>query len=86
VTNTSTTRNNPWIACCRPNHRADVRLFCFPYSGASASIFYTWPNMLPATIEVYPVQLPGRETRLAEPPFTDLTTAVHGQAVRVLRA
>lgn len=44
-----------------------MRLFCFPYSGAAASVFYPWADVLPATIEVCPVQLPGHGTRLAEP-------------------
>lgn len=46
-----------------------IRLFCFPYAGGGASIFYRWQNNLPAAIQPCPVQLPGRENRIAEPPF-----------------
>ncbi len=59
--------NNTWLSIPRPNPAARVRLFCFPYSGAAASVFYPWADILPATIEVCPVQLPGHGTRLAEP-------------------
>ncbi len=61
------TSNNTWLSMPRPNPAAKVRLFCFPYSGAAASVFYPWADVLPATIEVCPVQLPGHGTRLAEP-------------------
>jgi medium-chain acyl-[acyl-carrier-protein] hydrolase len=70
------TQSNAWVSSPRPNPQANLRLFCFPYSGAGASIFYPWQNVLPPAIEVCPVQLPGRETRLAEPPFTRLPPLV----------
>ncbi len=53
----------------RPNAR--IRLFCFPYGAAGASVYRAWSE-LDEQIEVCPVQLPGRETRLDEAPFTDL--------------
>lgn len=61
-----------WIRPPKPNPAARLRLFCFPYAGAGASIFRTWPQMLPAEIEVCPVQLPGREGRIREPAYTQL--------------
>jgi medium-chain acyl-[acyl-carrier-protein] hydrolase len=53
-----------------------LRLFCFPHSGAAASVFYPWLRHLPASIELYPVQYPGRGTRLAEPAFSRLQPLV----------
>jgi acyl transferase domain-containing protein/surfactin synthase thioesterase subunit len=53
----------------RPNAR--VRLFCFPYGASGASVYRAWSE-LDEQIEVCPVQLPGREKRLDEAPFTDL--------------
>ncbi len=44
-------------------------MFCFPYAGGGASIYRGWASSLPADVEVCPVQLPGRESRLREPPF-----------------
>jgi surfactin synthase thioesterase subunit len=47
--------------------QACLRLFCFPYAGGGANIFRGWVKDLPETIELCPVQLPGRETRAMEP-------------------
>lgn len=47
-----------------------MRLFCFPYAGGNAiSIFRGWSEELPGSIEVFPVQLPGRGSRVKEPPI-----------------
>jgi medium-chain acyl-[acyl-carrier-protein] hydrolase len=57
-----------------------LRLFCFPFAGTGASIFRTWPDGLPANVEVCPVQFPGRGTRLKEAPFTRLSSLVEALA------
>ena len=54
----------------KPQSEAKFRLFCFPYAGAGASIFRSWAEALPSEIEVCALQLPGREDRLGEAPFT----------------
>jgi medium-chain acyl-[acyl-carrier-protein] hydrolase len=51
------------------------RLFCFPYAGGGASLFANWTSLAPAA-EVAPVQLPGRENRLREPPFQSLDAMI----------
>jgi phosphopantetheine--protein transferase-like protein len=66
----------PWLAVPRPNPLAGLRLFGFPYAGGGASLFRHWPERLPASVEVCPVQLPGREARLSEPGFDRLTPLV----------
>lgn len=58
---------NGWVLLPRPNQEASVRLFCFPYAGAGASVFVTWARTLPPQAELCLVQLPGRENRLREP-------------------
>ncbi len=63
---------NSWVIRPRPNPRGRLRLFCFPYAGGAASVFYTWSDGLPGDVEVCPIQLPGRESRLRELPFTAL--------------
>jgi medium-chain acyl-[acyl-carrier-protein] hydrolase len=65
-----------WTGYSRPNPRASLRLFCFPYSGGGVSAFRSWENSLPPDLEVVPIQLPGRENRLREQPFTDLTPLI----------
>lgn len=49
-----------------------IRLFCFPYAGAGASVFRDWGAGLPEGVEALAVQLPGREDRFLEPPVDDL--------------
>lgn len=50
-----------------PDPGASALLFCLPYAGCGASMFHRWPRRIGGT-EVCPVQLPGRENRLREPP------------------
>jgi acyl transferase domain-containing protein/acyl-CoA synthetase (AMP-forming)/AMP-acid ligase II/surfactin synthase thioesterase subunit/acyl carrier protein len=49
-----------------------VRLFCFPYAGAGASIYRDWAQALSPVVEVLPVQFPGREEREGEPHLREL--------------
>lgn len=71
-----TASDEVWFAYRTPRPDARVRLFCLPHAGGSASIFRTWSAELGASIEVLPVQLPGREARMGEPPFTRLPPLV----------
>lgn len=73
---TAATAFDSWIALRNPNPQARLRLFCFPYAGTGAAIFRAWPEGLPADIEVCPIQLPGRATRLTETPFNRLSPLV----------
>lgn len=69
IMNRPTTITNGWLPHYKPHPEAKLRLFCFAHSGAGASTFFPWMSQLPSTFEICPVQLPGREMRLAEPPF-----------------
>ena len=71
-----TDNTNSWIVRPKPIAQARLRLFCFPYAGGGTSIFRAWPEHLPANIEVCSIQLPGRESRLREPPYTSLEPLV----------
>jgi medium-chain acyl-[acyl-carrier-protein] hydrolase len=53
-----------------------MRLLCLPYAGSGAAPFRPWARLLPAEIELSIVQLPGRETRLREAPFTDMPSLI----------
>jgi medium-chain acyl-[acyl-carrier-protein] hydrolase len=75
---------SPWLLNTKPNPNAALRLFCFPYAGGSAQIFRSWSQQLPRSVEACPVQLPGRGSRLREPPFTDLNTMVQALAGALL--
>jgi len=63
-----------WFHCRKPNPRARLRLLCFPYAGGGVSVFRAWPDLLPSEIEVWAIQLPGRDGRLREPIPDDLQT------------
>ena len=64
--------SNNWLSRPKPNPDAPLRLFCLPYAGGGVSIFRRWVTYLPDTVELCSVQLPGRETRISDEPFTDL--------------
>jgi surfactin synthase thioesterase subunit len=57
-----------------------VRLFCFPFAGAGASVFRSWAAELPPDIELMAVQLPGRETRIGEVAVGDVDALVTAAA------
>jgi len=61
-----------WIAHGRPRAKAAHRLFCFPCAGGGASSYRRWSEFFGEDVEICPVQLPGRETRLEEACITDL--------------
>jgi surfactin synthase thioesterase subunit len=68
--------NNSWLACYRSNPSATFRLFCFSYAGSGAAVFRSWSKDLPQNIEVCPIQYTGRNHRLHEPLFTDISSLV----------
>jgi surfactin synthase thioesterase subunit len=70
-------KNKPSVLAYRvPRSQASSRLFCFPYAGGGASLFRAWQQYLPQSIELCPVQLPGRETRAMEPAFSRIEPLV----------
>lgn len=61
-----------WAPAFRSKPAAESRLFCLPYAGAGVAVYAPWQRLLPASVEVVGVHLPGREERLREPAFRDL--------------
>ena len=55
-----------------------VQLLCLPFAGAGGSFFHPWRELGVEGVTPYPVQLPGRERRIAEPPYTDVHRAADG--------
>lgn len=60
-----------WFSRPPPGPQAEVLLFCLPHAGGGSAAYRRWPKLLPPAIGVQPVQLPGREQRLAEPARVD---------------
>lgn len=75
---------NTCVTCRSPNPEAKLRLFCFPYAGGGALSFRTWSDSLPPTIEVCPLELPGRGFRLKEPPLTQIKPLIEAIAYALL--
>jgi surfactin synthase thioesterase subunit len=69
---------DPWIGVPGRNRAGDApeRLFCFPHAGGGPAFFRSWPVAFAPEIDVLPVQLPGREARLDEPPHRRLDDLV----------
>lgn len=58
-----------WVSFRKSRPQARLLLLCFPYAGGGALAYRPWVTSMPAEIDVLPVQLPGRERRLREPPY-----------------
>ena len=67
-------RLSDWLMIPRPRRGAGVRVVCLPHGGTAA--FWPWAERLPPEIELAIVQLPGRESRLREPPYRQMTDLV----------
>jgi acyl transferase domain-containing protein len=68
--------SNIWYAHRIINKNARVRLFCVPYGGGGASMYRNWQEKLPDYIEVCPMQMPGKESRIKEVPIDNIDDAV----------
>lgn len=65
-----------WLTCPQKRPAAALRLICFPHAGGGAASFHPFASLLPDQIEMLAVQLPGRETRLAEAPHRRMTPLI----------
>ena len=74
------TKKDKWIKYSR-NRDGHLTLFCFPYAGAGSQAFHGWDDELSNNINVATVQLPGREDRFSEPPYTMLTPLIENLGV-----
>jgi medium-chain acyl-[acyl-carrier-protein] hydrolase len=70
---------DPWIGH-RLTADVDVRLFCLPCAGGGAAAFRAWRADLPASIDLCPIRLPGREGRLHEHPYTAMEPLIAAMA------
>src|SRR5690349_1621425 len=77
------THDIPLLAGHKPNPRARLRLFCFPYSGGAAWAYRDWQS-LPPDIDVCGIELPGRGKRLREAPLNKMSLAVELVAKEII--
>jgi medium-chain acyl-[acyl-carrier-protein] hydrolase len=71
-----TKTTDAWFQISPPREQVDLKIFCFPYAGGTTLVFRKWADLLPPTVQVIPVELPGRGARLQEPPFVNLPALV----------
>jgi medium-chain acyl-[acyl-carrier-protein] hydrolase len=81
---TTTSTYDLWIKHSKPNPQTRLRLFCFPYAGGWSQIFRPWADSIPESIQVCPIELPGRGPRLREAPFTQLFPLIKAIAQALL--
>lgn len=79
----STTTSAKWLRRLRPSAEPELRLVCLPYAGGSAGAFLSWVPRLPAWIELYAVQYPGRLDRIEDPCIDDIRLLADEIAVAV---
>lgn len=59
-------------------------LACLPFAGSGAGFFREWEKLGVSEVTVLPVQLPGREERFVDDPFTDVADAVAELTPKIL--
>lgn len=77
---------NAWLDCPGDKADADLTLICFGPAGSGASQFRAWNRLAPAWLRIVGVQLPGREQRYREAPYTDAMALAHELAAAVTEA
>ena len=65
-----------WIVGGADREDAAVRLFCFAHAGGGSALFRGWDKLLSPEVDVCPVVLPGRESRIREMPFNRMEQLV----------
>lgn len=53
-----------------------IKLFCLPYAGGSATIYYKYNRFLDGDIKLRPIELAGRGRRIKQPLYDNLEIAV----------
>jgi medium-chain acyl-[acyl-carrier-protein] hydrolase len=81
---TPTQTSNTGITWRKPNPSASWRLFCLPYAGGNSYIFRSWLDLLPKTIEICPIELPGRGIQIKSTPFKQIEPLVKAIASEIL--
>lgn len=69
-----------WFLGGAPPRHADTVLYCLPNAGGGGTHYLSWRRLLPETLWTQPVQLPGRESRLAEDPRFDVADVAQAVA------
>lgn len=73
-----------WLPRVRSKVESKLKLFCFPYAGGATYSYSSWDSLLPQEIEVCPVELPGRASRMREPAAKSIRRLVQSMGPALL--
>jgi medium-chain acyl-[acyl-carrier-protein] hydrolase len=73
-----------WLLVPKPNPKARLRLFCFPFAGGNAQIYRSFGTRLASDIEVCAVEIPGRGRRMCEEAYVQLSPLVADTSAALL--
>ncbi|MCB9666089.1 MAG: thioesterase [Alphaproteobacteria bacterium] len=73
-----------WLLPDALDRPARLRLLAVPFAGGGTGIYQRWPEAMPAGVSVLPVQLPGRERRMAERAYTAMGPLVRDLSAELL--
>ncbi|MEK3791128.1 alpha/beta fold hydrolase [Paenibacillus sp. FSL R7-0204] len=65
---------SPLFVAPKLNPQATCRIFCLPYAGGMAEIYYPWLNVLPEEFELVAVQYPGHVPGTGDELYTCLNS------------
>ena len=65
-----------WFIRPQPKLAPSTRLICLPYAGGSAATYVPWSRLLPPEVELIALQPPGRGSRMAQPPHSQMQPLV----------
>ncbi|MFA0812686.1 thioesterase II family protein [Microbulbifer epialgicus] len=65
-----------WLQIPNPKPNAVIRLMCLPHAGGSAALYRPWAKLLPDSVELVLVCLPGRGHRYNETMPADMQTLI----------
>jgi len=77
------TKAPSWIVPIHISAQSRFRILCFPHAGGGTASFNSWVRQSSPDIDLYGVRLPGRESRMAEVPATDLQEVVEALSAAV---
>lgn len=78
---------NPWLLRRPETQPQSLNLLCLPHAGSGAAWYLGWaPALADRQVAVLPVQLPGREGRLGEPPLADMAALIDAMLPAVATA
>lgn len=67
---------NHWVTSVNATTQAKKQLICLPFAGGGASYYRRWNSIVPDTISMSAMQLPGREERIEEELFDRMQSLV----------